>query len=181
MAASRIGSLIMIAARSLSSKPTQPAISATERPQPTHRPETGSSTQMRLHGVSTSALIVFIEPRPEVASTISGPSKSRQCAAKFINVFRKTPFLSGLGGLSNDEGVLAPGRSRDLLFGPAHCGPASQNRCKTRRNSLRAGFDDPRNCVGVRRSFILRMRPLRSFKWAKEVDRGRDRLARLMQ
>jgi len=65
MAASRIGSRIMIAARSLSSKVVHAAISSTERPQPVHRPESGCSVQTRLHGVSMSTSIVLIGPDPE--------------------------------------------------------------------------------------------------------------------
>jgi hypothetical protein len=95
MAASRAGSRAMIAARSLSSKPIQPAISSTERPQPTHSPETGCSAQSRLHGVLKLASIVLIGPQPGVATTISGPSKSRQCAAKIINECRKSPPCRG--------------------------------------------------------------------------------------
>jgi hypothetical protein len=38
---------------------------------------------------------------------------------------------------------------------PGHYGPASQKRCKTYRNSLRAGFDDPRIALasGIRSYF----------------------------
>ena len=65
MAASRIGSRIMIAARTLSSRDAHAAISSTERPQPAHRPERECSVQTRLHGVLMSTSIVLIGPDPE--------------------------------------------------------------------------------------------------------------------